>query len=72
MLIRAAENGDVQAARLLLEIAGVVRRGSGVLVAVQNVVPTSRWGADGGLREAWERMREYEAERTAQDKEAVS
>jgi len=66
VLIRAAESGDVQAARLLLEVAGVVRRGSGVLVAVQNVVP-SRWGPDGGLREALERMREYEAERAARE-----
>lgn len=66
VLIRAAEEGDVQAARLLLEVAGVVRRGSGVLVAVQNVVP-SRWGPDGGLREAWDRIREYEAERAARE-----
>jgi len=40
-VIAKAEEGDPGAARLVLEIAGIVRRGAGVMVAVQNVVPRS-------------------------------
>lgn len=51
-LITRAEEGDPAAARLILEVAGVVRRGAGVTVAVQNVVPP-RYKPDDILEE-WE------------------
>lgn len=55
-VIARAKEGDPGAARLILEIVGIVRRGgSGIVIAVQNVAPRQY---DAELDGIWRRWRE--------------